>query len=919
MAVSDSTMPPCADDAWWSEEDNEWVHGERDDESRLTGLVRYWNEDKVFISDCEHRAGKPHGRARRYYADGSIEQECHYVDGVISGVRRILRPASSEVEAISSFKRLHHEVVVYECHYEDGDLIGTMARDSDGNEIAAHSGERVPERPPGVPKTASHFQQGWLFMRRKGEDGGETLETREFYDDGTIHRERLPDGTNRSFHPGGALASEGQRVDHAGRRPEHGWWRYGDTGGFIRRESRFEYGVECVRRWHRPLEEAGDGPVHAEGPVMVIGRNALESGEWCFTGAGDVVTKVRFGESKDEEALLRDVGLNDDASDEGLETAPGDAGPAARIARLRLAGRRKDPELLSGAIQLGAAWRRINIDGDILDKDGLLDLMNALLFRPPLESLARLTACLFARDRPRVALDLVDAALCLPKGEGAEKHAWDVLRQRRVSYLRALGEEALASVAIREIHGGRALDGEAAMLLRLRAEPENNDLRLEFGALIAETEPDHAALIRLDCGDATGRDAEERAALLQRIQKDLPETLAGATDSIEGGFFELDGFNYLQGEDFLAHHEALFRWAPLTKRLDLWFASDQMAELAVLPSLCRYTTLNFWDALMFQGRAAQLARSRYLAQLEVLGLYDSHLYDEDLLAVLSSTAYPVLRDLDISNQREGQDYTFEGFKMLAQSVFAPTLEVLKMNRRYFSEDITPVLEALPRLHHLEIEGLDWGDAGLLELAGLGRGWTSLKIDRCGVGAAGVRALSESEGMNSLTFLDIGSNKLGEEALNSLLGAQLTKLKSLRVQGSDCGVSEAFGRGMIEAPMAASLEELDLTLARLGPRGAVALSKAPLNALRRLKLSYNAIGDEGAKALARSASLGALRFLDLGNCDLSDEGGKAFAESPHLENLAWLELGGAELSAGVRNALKKRFGAHVYFKYPWNRR
>lgn len=907
-------MPAIPGDAWWSPADDEWVHGARDAESRLTGLVRYWNKDRVFISDCEHRAGKPHGRARRYYADGSLEQDCHYEEGVITGLRRVFRPATESVETIASLVRLHGNVVVFECHYEGGDLIGTTARNEEGQEIGAHSGELVPQRPPGVPKTASHSPQGWLFMRRQGEDGDKILETRVFYGDGHIKTEDLSDGTHRSFHPGGVLAREGQRTENE--RRSAGWWRYGDTGGVVRRESRFEFGVERERRWHRPATESGGGHVLAEGPVRVVGGNALESGEWRFTGSG-AVTTLHFGEPEDAETLLHDARLADNATDATLEAAlhdtPQNTGPAARIARMRLAGREGDASLLSGVILSGTPWLRIDASGDLLDKDGLADLMNVFFFRPPLESFARLSACLFHRDRPRVALELVDAALCLPD-EGAEEHARAVLRTRRVSYLRALGEFELANTELREIHGGRSFDAEAAMLLRVRSEPEMDDLRLDFAALVAEAEPDHAALIRIDCG---GDDAQARRALVERITQSLPATLAGDTDVLERGFFALDEFSDLQGADFLAHHEDLFRWAPCTTRLDLWFASDQVAELAVLPSLRRYTTLNFWDTLMFDGRAAQLAASPHLAQLEALGLYDSSLWDEELGAILRSTSYPALRSLDISNQREGQHYTFEGFKLLAESAFARTLEVLKMNRRYFSEDITPVLEALPRLRHLEIEGLDLGDAGLSALVSLQRDWSVLRLDRCGIGAEGMCALSEGN-MKSLRFLDVGGNKLGEAGLSRLLRAPLTNLKSLRVKGRECGVDEAFGRRMIDAPMASSLEDLDLTLGRLGPSGAVALAQAPLRALRSLKLSYGAIGDEGAKAIASSSSLGELRYLDLGNCDVSDEGGHALAVSPHLEHLQCLELGGAKLSEGVQKALTERFGPRVYFEYPWSR-
>lgn len=323
--MTDSRMPERPIDAWWSDEDEEWVHGNKDEEGRLIGLVRYWNKAGVFISDCEHREGKPHGRARRVYSDGSIEQDCQYVNGIIDGARRICRPESEDVDALPAFESVGDGVLFYECYYEDGDIIGMASFDVDGKKIQSN-GQPMPERPPGVPLTVSPLQGGWLFMRRKGEDGTEVL----------------------------------------------------------------------------------------------------------------------------------------------------------------------------------------------------------------------------------------------------------------------------------EIHDGRDFDVEEALLLRLRGEPENNALRLEFADLIAGAEPDHAALIRLDCD---GGNVDERAPLIERIKSTLPEAIAGETKHIKDGFFESKTFYDLSGEDFLEHHEALFRWSPFIKCLDLNFASYVIPRLAVLPSLSRYTSLNFWDALLFQGRA----------------------------------------------------------------------------------------------------------------------------------------------------------------------------------------------------------------------------------------------------------------------------------------------------------------------------
>ncbi|MET7298873.1 hypothetical protein [Embleya sp. NPDC005575] len=84
---------PRPPEAWWSEEDQEWVLGDKDEHGRLTGLVRRWDADGRFIYESEHAAGRPHGIYRRYdHPGGELSQEGRYTDGRVDGVRRFHRP-----------------------------------------------------------------------------------------------------------------------------------------------------------------------------------------------------------------------------------------------------------------------------------------------------------------------------------------------------------------------------------------------------------------------------------------------------------------------------------------------------------------------------------------------------------------------------------------------------------------------------------------------------------------------------------------------------------------------------------------------------------------------------------------------------------------------------------------------------------
>lgn len=926
--------PRRPDDAWWSEEDSEWVHGARDADGQLTGTIRYWGPDGVYISDCEHARGKPHGRARRFYADGSLAQECRYVDGRIDGVRAIYAPASADIEPPPQLVRVHTSVAVYECVYIDGDLCGTRFRDAEGVEVEPYRGTPVPERPPGVPETAGPFQRGWLYMRRRGESGDEVLETRIYFADGSLKEEKRPDGSNRNFHESGALCSEGRRVEHNGKRPQHGLWRYGDAGGNIRRESHYDHGSEQTRIWRRPAEEAGaGGAVECTGPIMSVdGLDGVECGLWTFRDPdGAVVREVNLGQAVSDDDLRAHPALAESADIDQLRAFAGrevQPGPGVCAALLRLAGRARSLAPLADSPLRDLAdpahpWVRLSRDGEVSDWHSgwnrrLVELMNALYLGTPSRAMAALAAHLFRNERAQAALDLIDAALLLADD--------DDLHEARVAYLRALGESEAVEQVLDRLEPGRVTAAEQALLLQIRAQPDDDGARLAYADHVAEMRPEHAALIRMDITDVD-KDAPILGQLVQHLALELPEDMRdsfvgdGGGDHVERGFIAADSLR-LEAEAFLGHSDGLFRLLPLADELTLYYASKRIPELATAPALRRYTGLSFVDTYLFNGGAGHLARSPHLEQLAHLGLRETNLYDEDLRAIVGSTAYPRLRSLDISNRREGQNYTYEGFTALADAPFAGHLERLAMDRRYFHDDVVAVLAALPKLHDLSMEGSDLG-VGIMDLCDLDRRWTRLDLSRSGIDATCAQALAESDTMVELRALGLGSNPLGDDGVSALLSSpHLARVCNLDLSGGvrdGTRASAELGRALIDAPMASSLESVHLSLAALGPEGAVALARSPLVRLERLNLHNNGVGDEGAMAIARSPHLGALRHLDLSGNQVTDEGALALARSETLEKLTWLELGGAELSDGARQALTDRFGERAHFEYPWNRR
>ena len=71
-------------------------------------------------------------------------------------------------------------------------------------------------------------------------------------------------------------------------------------------------------------------------------------------------------------------------------------------------------------------------------------------------------------------------------------------------------------------------------------------------------------------------------------------------------------------------------------------------------------------------------------------------------------------------------------------------------------------------------------------------------------------------------------------------------------------------------------------------------------MTELDLSYNELGDDGARVVANCPHLAGLTVLRLSNCGIGDEGGRALANSPHLNRVESLDLESNPLGdAGLR--------------------
>ena len=721
---------PKPADAWWDPADSEWVHGDKDAAGRLVGEVRYWNADGVLISTAEHVAGKPHGIARRYYANGEIAQDSTYVDGVIDGKRTFHRPRDPAITADGYLARCSSEIATYHCIYEDGDLIGMQYFDRDGNELTEH-GRPMKPRPPGIPPTAFHLEgQGWYWMRRSGEAGAEQLEAREYYDSGALRFEiDRRTGNERRYHANGAVWHEGRRTTEGNRHTPIGVWSYFDADGVLRKRVELEAGLEVHRSWH-----FDDGVVH-EGPV----QSFHEVGTWVIRGAhGAVLEEVDLGSPASEADLLAHAVAADELDDSYRPDAR-DRSAVATLARARRTGISGDRSQL-GHVVPGTGWRPLQAGGSPASaphyfNDKLVGLLASLRWSSPDAALlAALAAALFRANRAAAALDVLEAAFVVAEAMGtAIDPAW---QRARVIYLRVVGRVAEAERL--EVRPVRLDERGLALLAEIRDAPDDDACRLVFADHIASRFPEHAALIVAQC---QGR----HALKLRRAFVDtLPGWLQDYPDELVRGFFGL--VRHVDAQHFVeTDPDLLYRVAPTSTTLELDYATDHIATIVTLPALRRYRELAFSETWMDLRHAEQVASCPHLEQLEHLGLVGNTLGDPELAVIVGSSAYPRLHSLDLDSIRDDRRFTIRGLEALPRAPFAASLQVLALTNRRLGDGVVDLVAALPALVDVDLAGNRLTDRAATVLAGLPHSFTSLQLANNELSESARRLLAERFG------------------------------------------------------------------------------------------------------------------------------------------------------------------------------
>lgn len=181
-------------------------------------------------------------------------------------------------------------------------------------------------------------------------------------------------------------------------------------------------------------------------------------------------------------------------------------------------------------------------------------------------------------------------------------------------------------------------------------DPDSLDLRFQYADAVADTDPDHAELIRLDIEkERLGRQALNAPAVSAQRRRQLsraigPRIAADVAPLVSGwqlrrGFPELVE---MTAASFLEHGQEVYRRAPV-RHLILTEAAGRIGNLAASPLLARLTSLDLSGNRIGDDGVELLLRSPYLTRIRLLGLSHTGIGPRGAEALAATTALPQLR------------------------------------------------------------------------------------------------------------------------------------------------------------------------------------------------------------------------------------------------------------------------------------
>jgi uncharacterized protein (TIGR02996 family) len=305
--------------------------------------------------------------------------------------------------------------------------------------------------------------------------------------------------------------------------------------------------------------------------------------------------------------------------------------------------------------------------------------------------------------------------------------------------------------------------------------------------------------------------------------------------------------------------------------------------------------------------------SPYLGALEDVDLGGNNLNDEAAFALAAHVPGSPWRTLDVGHNEIGR----LGLSALCHSRALSQVETLNLSSlmpaprtwhgNVLIEDL--VRAGLPTmLRRLRLHANKLTAAGIPLLVQHEQVGPLVELDLAinPFGAAGARALAASPHLAALEELAIYSTGLDDAAAEALAASSSLKPRRLHLASNAIGPQGA--RALAESGFLARVTEINLTRNPLGDEGVAALTRASwLERLCELDLSGTQMGNAGLAALAASPALGGIVRLDLRGNRFSEKGAIALAESPHASRLRRLDLSRNKIGRKAVHAFRARFG------------
>lgn len=204
-------------EAEWSDEDNEWVLGTRDDDGEYHGEVHYWRPDGTLVSIANQHHGKWHGECRRFHENGEPSQIDHYEFGVLHGLRTWIACDEPTTEVMHT-PQMSEDIWRAEVLYDAGRPTRFQWFLRDGTEVDM-DGSPAARAPAGVPEGAILNKKNghWVLGTWDG-DGKRDGELRVYRPDGTLlsvenYVGNVPHGPHETFYEDGTKAMSRRMED----------------------------------------------------------------------------------------------------------------------------------------------------------------------------------------------------------------------------------------------------------------------------------------------------------------------------------------------------------------------------------------------------------------------------------------------------------------------------------------------------------------------------------------------------------------------------------------------------------------------------------------------------------------------------------------------------------------------------------